>query len=455
MKDGWNNTLKKIGESRDLTTNTNYTYQQLKTILRQELNAIYTKNWLAGKIVNIPVDDALKDKRILQCEDSDKLEILEKMYKKYHINDKLKHLFKWSKVFGSAVLIFITNDDEMDKPLLIHSLKKDCLKNIVVLDRFDVNSINLDSDPLSARYLKPEYYSLNGSSQHIHHSRVIQIDGCDTTNWNRQLLNGFGLSIFENAMTEIMNATLSPQLLINLIAQSNVDVFKIAGLNDSLSEDDDDLIAKRLEVVMECKSIFNGIALDKEDDYTNVTKSFAGLSEINSSFYQIVAGVFDIPYTRLMGASSTGLNAVGSGELKNYYDKIVTEQSNILEVLDRIDTIMQISCFSEPIEGFKSEYPSLFQKTDEEISIINKRDAETKEIYNRMGVINEMEAKASLVDNPLFPTITAQSLEEEKALYEEMDNIDYSQSENENVNQDIQEDDKGLFTTIKNKLMGI
>jgi len=454
QNDGWYNVLNGIGESRDITTNTNYNMNNLKSLIRNELNSLYTKNWVATKVVDIPVDDALKSERIYQCEDFERLEIFKECLNHYHIDKKISQLFKWAKVFGSALIVFVTNDDELDKPLMIDSLKENCLKNIIVLDRFDTNSVEIDRNPLSKRYLKPSYYRLNGTSQLIHHSRCVQIDGCETTNWNRDLLAGFGLSIFENSSQELMNATLSPQLLINLVAQSNLDVFKINGLNEALTDKNDDLIIKRLEVIMQSKSIFKGTALDKEDDYINVTKSFAGLNEINTGFMQTVAGVYDIPYTRLMGASATGLNSLGAGEKENYNDKIKGIQKEMREVYEKIDKILQFHLFGQLLDGYKFEFASLFQKTDEETSIINNRDAQTKEIYIRNNVINEIEAKASLIDNPLFPTITAETFEEEKALYEELDNT-IEETPKDVPAENPTQKDSSSFANILNRLKGL
>lgn len=422
--DGWNNVYKGIGQKRDITTSTSYQFTQLKSILRNELNALYTKNWIAAKAVDIPIDDATKDKREIQIENPNDLEVYKLALNAFNVDGKIKDLFKWSKVFGSAVIVIVSDDAKMSEPFNVEMMKKGNLKNIAVLDRFDIEIVNIDKNPLSPRYLMPESYCINQSSEVIHYTRVIQIDGVNTTNYNRELLNGFGLSLYEKIIPEIMNATLSPQLMINLLTQSNIDVFKIAGLNDALTDGNDDLVMKRLETIMTGKSIFNGISLDKEDEYTNISKTFAGLKDINTEFYQVVCGAVDIPYSRFMGATSTGLNSTGEGDLKNYYDKVVSVQRDMYQVYDLIDKVLQMHLFGKLIDGFKWEFPSLFQMSDEQLSIINNRDAQTKEIYLRNGVITEIEAKANLVENPMFPTITAESFEEDKETLNDLDNVD-------------------------------
>ena len=421
--DGWNNVYRGLGGDRDVTTTSQHVTGSLKSFMRHELNSLYTTNWVAAKAVDIPIEDALKDDREFECEDADKLLTFTDTLEDMAIDNKIAKLSKWARVFGSAIMIFVTNDAEMDKPFYINQMKQGDLKNILVFDRWDVVSSQLDRDPLSPRYLKPDFYQLTKDSGKIHHSRVIQFDGEDTTNYNREILQGFGLSRYERLYDTIMRASMSPQLLINLLTQSNQDVFKIQGLNSNFEEGEDSLVLKRLKAIQQGKSIFNGIALDAEDDYTNIAKNFSGLAELNTEFYQVISGAADIPFSRFMGASISGLNPTGNGEIKTYYDSIISERKLYVNPYNYIDKVIQIHLFGEPLD-YKWEFPSLFQMTDDEKSTINNRDAQTKEIYMRNGVIDEIEAKSSLVNNPMFPTITPEALEQEAREFNEMDEIE-------------------------------
>lgn len=418
-QDGFANVYRGLGGKRDTSQNTFFQRGRLMSLLWNELDNLYSQNWIAGKCVDCIVEDALKDDREIQCEDAQKLEEFENFLEGIDLKSKLASLMAWGKVFGSAVLVIVADDDEMDKPLQISRIPKGGLRNIAVLDRFDINAYNLDRNPLSPRYLKPEYYSLSRASGRIHHTRVIQFDGLTTTNKMREELGGFGLSIYERLIKQIANASKSPDLLINILEQSNIDVFKILGLNEALVSDQDSLVVKRLEAIMEGKSIFNGIALDKEDDYQNIAKQYSGLQDINKELYQVVSGAAGIPFSRFMGTQLNGLNPTGEGELKTYYDKIISERERLTKIFNTIDQVVMMHLFGEIIE-YRWEFPSLFQMSPEQVSVIENRNAQTKQIYLTMGVINEFEAKASLAENPLFPTITAKALEEEKELYNEL-----------------------------------
>ena len=415
--DGFENVFRGLGQGRDITSNARFKTNRLISTVWQELDDLYTSNWIASKAIDIPVDDALKDDRIFQSEESEKLEAFKNALEDFDIDNKIAQALKWSRVFGSAFLILVTDDDTMDRPLNIKRVKN--LSNIAVLDRFDVYADALERNPLSPRYLEPEYYMLTKQGAKIHHTRVIKIDGVVTTNNRKEQLGGYGLSLFERIFKTILNADASPTLLINLLEQSNIDVFKILGLNEALSNDEDSLVLKRLQTIMTGKSVFNGVALDAEDGYENITKNFAGLGDINKEFYQIVAGAAEIPFSRFMGAQLSGLNPTGEGELKTYYDKLISIQKRLVKTYNKIDEVLMMHLFGETFE-YKWEFENLFKMTPQQIADIENKNAQTKQIYLNMNVISEYEAKAGLIDNPLFPTITAETIEAEEALYNEV-----------------------------------
>ena len=131
------------------------------------------------------------------------------------------------------------------------------------------------------------------------------------------MMNGWGLSIYERLYKEVMNAQLSPDLLINLLVQSNLDVFHIQNLNDSLELTDGGFVTERLQAIKDGISIFNGIALDSQDQYTNISKNFSGLDSVHDKFIELLCSGAEIPMTRFMGKQVAGLLNDGSGDMGN------------------------------------------------------------------------------------------------------------------------------------------
>lgn len=382
---------------------------------QDELNNLYATNWIAGKIVDVPVNDAMRQGRIIQGDNAK--EIL-KVYDSLKIDKKISDALKWSRAYGGAVLVIVANDNDMMNPL---SVGKGDLKNIAAFDMFDVIGHDMIRDPLSRDYLSYEYYSIRGSSQKIHRSRIVKIDGHTTSNRTKELMRGFGLSIFEKVYHTIGDFQESNDYITNLLAQSNVDVYRMNGLNEAVSAEMDSVAISRIQVAQSMKSVLNAIILDKEDDYNNITKSFAGLHEIDMGKLSKVAGAADIPLTRLLGKSADGMNATGEGDLKNYYDNVASYQTEVIyDVYKAIDAVI---CADMGIVIPEFSFNSLFQMTDAQKAEIRNKNAQTDQIYLTNGVVDETEVRQRLAMDEMYPSITPETVEAEKQLENELNQV--------------------------------
>ena len=417
--DGFQNIYKSLGSEKDITTNTSYTRNPYITQNYQMLNGLYT-NWIGGKAVDIPIEDAFRGGRNFNYEDQDALHEYEEYLKRMKIDTKLEMAMKWAKIFGSAVAIIISKDDEMDQPLIPANIKQGDIQDIIVLDRWQLFSMDINRNPLSSNYLQPNYYYVTKTASAIHHSRVLRFDGLDTTLYDKEIMNGWSLSIYERLYKSMQNAQMSPDLLINLLVQSNLDVYHIEGLNDAIIDGNDELAIKRISTAQMGKSILNGVALDSKDQYTNISKSFSGLDGVHNIFIDIMCASVDIPKTRFMNIQSSGLANDGTGDLKFYYDRIEANERGILrDAYEFLDNILTRSLFGEKLE-LSFEFESLFQMTPEQKSVIRNRDAQTNQIYLDKGVMSEIEVKEILAQDDYFVSITPQSVEEESEMFEEM-----------------------------------
>jgi phage-related protein (TIGR01555 family) len=454
INDGFTNVHKMVGSKRDITTNTTYLKGTYLSQNYQLTNGLYT-NWIGGKAVDIPINDAFRGGREFICEDQERIQTYKDYIKEIDLDSKLKSAMKWGNAFGDAVAIIISNDDEMSEPLILDNVKQGDIKDIIVLDRWQLYTMDINRDPLSSNFLNPKYFYVTRSSTPIHHSRVIRFTGLETTLYDKEIMNGWGLSVYERVYKEIQNSQMSPDLLINLLVQSNLDVFGIKGLNNSLTTGNDDLVFKRLEAILDGKSIYQGMALDSEDTYTNISKSFAGLSDIHNVFINILCGALDIPKTRFMGEQNSGLANDGSGDLKNYYDRIeANERQTLRNSYDQLDKLLTKSLFGEVLE-FEYMMKPLFQMTESQEAEIRSKNAQTNQIYLNNGVIDELEAKETLVGDKYYSTITTESIEEYKKEIEEIESIEdpFSYEEPKEEEPPKQEsEDKKIIDTIKEKL---
>lgn len=413
--DSFVNVLRGLGGTKDVTYQRRYAISRIMSMAFDELNNLYATNWIAGKIVDIPVNDALRQGRTIQ---GDHAADIYKVYDQFKIDTKIGNALKWSRAFGGAVLVIVSNDNDMSMPL---SIGKGDLKNIAVFDVSDVIGGEMIRDPLSPNYLSFEHYSIKGSTQRVHRSRVIKIDGYTTSNRVKELMRGFGLSIFEKIYSVIGDAQESNDLITNLLHQSNIDVYKMNGLNEAVSADMDGVATNRIQIAQQMKSILNAVILDKDDDYVSIAKNFAGLHEIDMGKLSKVAGAADIPLTRLLGKSADGMNATGEGDLNNYYDNIASYQNEVIyDVYKAVDAVV---CAHLGIDIPEFSFNSIFQLTDSQKSEIRNKNAQTDQIYLLNGVIDEIDVMQRLAEDDMYTSITMDKVKAMRGVMNELEDI--------------------------------
>jgi len=297
--------------------------------------------------------------------------------------------------------------------LIIENIKPDSLKNFIVLDRYNIYPDIIDRNILSDNFGQPEFYTVSRSGQLIHHSRLFKMNGDMSTLMELEQNNYWGNSIFTDLFGPISDSQIVSQSISNLIYESNVDVYRINGLNALVAEGRDNLVVKRLKIAHEMKSIINGLALDKEDEYEKKTNTFTTLPEIDDRFIQKVSGASNIPVTKLLGISPAGHNATGESDMRNYYDNVQSIQENELRpVVDWMDSIIASSLGVEP---FEYEFRPLQQMSESEQADVDLKNAQRDQIYLDQDVINSHDAMAQLSENGTYVSIDENRVEEEKA----------------------------------------
>lgn len=416
IKDGFANIIKGLGTPKDPRMST--VYQKGMIIDQNTASNLYTYNWLASKVVDIPIDDATRKWRTLLIDDPDKKEEIETSLDEFDVKEKYNLAAKWARVYGGSAIVIIIDGDNPEDPLLIDRIQQGKLKNLIVLDRYNIYPDIPNRNILSTNFGQPEYYTVSRDGQRIHHSRIIKFMGDVTTIMELEQRNFWGNSIYTFMYEPISDSQITSQSISNLVFESNVDVYKIEGFNALIAEGDDDLAVKRLKLAHEMKGIINGIALDKEDDYEKKSNTFAQLPEIDDRFIQKVAGASGIPVTRLLGISPSGMNATGESDMLNYYDLVQSLQENYFRPkLNIIDSVITANLYGEVFE-FEYKFKALRQLSEKEQAEVDFTNAQRDQIYLDQDVINTDDVQAQLAENGTYVAITPQRVEEERELQE-------------------------------------
>ena len=395
LKDGLENLIAQLGTEQDKRSHTTFVNKKRLSIQgnQQELNALYRTDWLAGKVVDIIPDDMTREWRSFNGDiDSDTIDILVDEEERLQLPQGFNEAHKWARLYGTAFLVMSIDDGQPpDKPLLIEKIKEGGLRHIKAIDRHRLQlSDTVNNDPMSKNYGMPEFYRFADSSIRIHYSRVLRFDGVKLPFDEFRQNNYYSDSVLDRLYESLINFNVAAAGASSMIYETNVDIMKVKGLMNYLqTAEGEKLIRKRFALAGVLKSFNNMMLLDTEEEFQNKTNTFSGLPDLIDRFSQILSAATDIPATRLLGSSASGMNATGEGDLKNYYDMIRSKQNFTYKPqLDYFDQIMIMSLRLKPEDDYKYKFNSLFQLSDKEQADLDYTKSQRDQIYLDRDVVS-------------------------------------------------------------------
>lgn len=421
IRDGLVNLVANLGTPRDKAASTFY---GLPLLSEQEAENAYRGTWLARKVIDIPAMDSCRKWRGWSA-DQEQITAIEAEEKRLGLQQKLLDALIRARLTGGAALYIGTGNADPTQPLKPESLGKAGIRHLNVLSKRVLQAGELDRDPESPGYGRPAFYTLSSGTAgqlQIHPSRLVILQGAvkpdpelDTGNGN-----GWGDSVLLAISKAIKDADASAANIASLVFEAKVDVIKIPNFMAQLADPGyEEKVLNRLQLAAMAKGINGTLVMDAEENYDQKQLQFGGLVDLLMGFMQLVSGASDIPMTRLLGQSPGGLNASGESDLRNYYDRISSNQELVLQpalqVLD--ECLIRSALGRRPAEVFYN-WRSLWQTTDKERADIGKTTAETIKTIADTRLIPES-VLVQVASNMLTEAGVAPGLEAEMLKYGE------------------------------------
>lgn len=399
--DGLNNALTASGSSADRRAN--YQYGMCAPMMPAEIDAAYRTDWLARKIIDVPVADMTRGGLDLQL-DIDEIARFDKAAKRLGLYPKIKRALTLGRLGGGVMLLGLPGSVDQEA-------RPGKLAYIHVMSRHKAPIGTIVRDLTSPYFGQPAYYTISGQSGaiQVHPSRVIPFRGMpisDLYEIGNDEYAFWGDTALQSTYDAVRNATASQNEIASLISEAKIDVYSMSRLYDTLMQDNgDELVRRRFEAVNTAKSIHRAVIQDAEDKWEQRQITWAGIPEVIRAYLSIVAGASNIPATRLLGKSPDGMNATGDGDLQDYWQFIKGLQSDFLDpTLERLLPCIQAEIGTGEIVY---SYPPLNVPTESELADIAKKKAETSKIYHDMAVLPEAEFSQAianqLVEDGTYP----------------------------------------------------
>lgn len=368
----------------------------------EQLVAAYESNWMARKLVDIPADDALRKWRTFN---TDKSPLIEAEESRLGLKRKTLEAMVKGRLFGGAA-IYIGTDQDPSEPLNVERIGKGGLKYLTVMAKRELAVTEIDNDPMSPRYGKPAAYQVAGAKEFvtIHPSRLAIFVGDELADpWlTGGADQGWGRSVLEAAHSAIINAEGTFANIASLIYEANVDVIGVPDLSRNLAGAESDAyesaVIKRFALAARNKGINQTLITDANETYNRRSATFTTLPQIMEAFALHVSAAGDIPATRFMAQSPSGLVATGESDMENYRDKLQAQQE--LEVgpaLENVDACLIRSALGGDPGDIQYEW-NPFKRSDEtELSKIAKAYIESVEKLVDSGMMTADEGRAIVV----------------------------------------------------------
>ena len=407
--------------------------QFLSVYLRKDvIEQFYSHSWAAKKMIDIPVDDMFVRGRQWTGDDENAIKTMMEYEQKYESMKALSNAMKSGRLFGTALLIIVEKNKELDTPLEIESIRFGDLAHFWVVDRWLVDIASWVIDPRMERYGQPYIYNISPRIAHqtqipVHHSRVLRFDGQSppvSEGWSYSTFErDWGVSELVYAFDEILRDASTSANVSQLISEASLFVMRVQGLKEAIKgrpEPGEATIEQIASTTSSLKSIYRTMFIDSEDEAERVSVSFSGLPELMDRHALRLAAIAGIPATRFLGRSPVGMNATGESDMANYSIRVSAMQEKMLtHPLKIIDAVVARSAgLPEPPEY---EWQPLHVTSEKEQAESSKLNTDSIMAAYMGGLIDEDEARERLSKDQLWGELGPidgafrERIEEEKA----------------------------------------
>jgi phage-related protein (TIGR01555 family) len=299
--------------------------------------------------------------------------------------------------------------DELSKPLLMDNKKigVGMLRGFKLVEPMYTYPFEYDTaNPLSVKFYTPQSWYV--MAQRVHRSRLLDFVSRPVPNILKPAYNFGGMSMSQLAQPYVDNWLKTRTSVGRLI--SNFSIVGVAtqmgnmliGVGDDATGDGEDLIA-RSDLFIGQRDNQGLMMIDKDtEEMFNLTTPLTTLDALQAQSQEHMSSVSSTPLSILLGITPTGLNASTDGEIRTYYDHVLSMQGILFnDNLTTVINVIQLDLDGVIDPDITHEFVPLWQQDATELATNRKTDAETAQIYaGVLGAISADEVREKLARDP-------------------------------------------------------
>lgn len=319
---------------------------------------------------------------------------------------RLRAAWTWARVFGGGA-VFVGADDGLHPSLPLDRGAIRSVRFLITLDRRELIPQRWYSDSLTPEYGTPETYLLQRQGQSgveravVHESRLIRFEGLLSTR-NRQMnLSGWGESELQRIYSVMQKFNGGWEAVGTLLQESSIGVLQMEQLAASMAADKNDTFKRRMQMMDLSKSVAGSLLIAKDEQFSRTeVGSLTGIADVLDKFLLLLSGAAEIPVTILMGQSPAGLSATGDSDVRWFYDRIKSDQTEILQpALERLVDLILLAK-DGPTRGVlpaerSVEFAPLWQMTPLEQADLRQKVATADAAYVTANIVTPEEVALS------------------------------------------------------------
>jgi phage-related protein (TIGR01555 family) len=386
-------------------------YQPGHLLTDQQLAAMYYGDGLVRRIVDLPAEEAVKN-WIKVCGDEEE-ELAIQMLDDLNAEEHFANAVRWSRLFGgSAILLSVNDGGTLEDELRENNITE--IETLKVYDKREViiqNAI-INDDDHSRFFGMPEWYQFNpadGTLFYAHRSRVLLFDGEPLPNRERLQRQGWGMSCVQGLFDSLARNDDSYRLARMIMERMSQSVTKFEGLLEQLASDDgEEQVKTRLQLIDMARSILNTVAIDAKDDFQLHNMNLSQIPEMIDRFGLYVCALTGIPFTVLFGRSPAGLSATGQSDNEIFYSLVRRLQKRRLK--GNIDKLVRLLMLSRhglfrgvQLEKWNVEFNPIWMPSEKEQAETrklnadaDKAEADTATAYANINALDGSEVRQML-----------------------------------------------------------
>lgn len=397
--DGWKNLLTSFGvRGRDPHVGTMFAGAPMLT--ESILDELYRADALARKIVDLPAREMTREWFDVE---GDQEGLINSALEEIDAKNKVREWLRTARLHGGGLLLMLLDDrQEFDKKVSEMMLRK--VEGFQVYSRWRCQVRTTYRNPKKRNFEQPETYEIfpitGRTSFLVHESRVLRMDGTAATEHGRQQNQGWSDSVLTALWPQLKNCGAVDSYSVAVVRDFVQGVMTIDNLAQMIGAGQEAKILTRLNIIDLSRSILNTILLDKNETYTKVTSTVAGLPDLIDRHREGASAAAEMPSTLLWGRPPAGLSTDDEAGMRNWYDRISGEQEDSLQpALERLVRYMQIAkdgpMRGREIPNWAIKFRPLFQLSEKDDVALQKTRAETDKTYIENGVLDPQEVRMS------------------------------------------------------------